>query len=204
MGEVFGYLASAEGTSVLVAVIALFGVLASTGWTNWEADKRRREDQRDENLRRQRERDDVLTRAELVRQREAVSKCVNRVRAAYAEEFQKQEELVHQFGEGAYKGDEIQEGNLAFSRFIAQSNRYLSAINAVEELRLEVTQPSVRRKTLQLSEQLHREGNVLHEAIDAGSWLEGSTLNSLTPEVANALDQLVDAAFQHLHVQQGG
>lgn len=45
MGEVFGYLASTEGTSVLVAVIALFGVLASTGWTNWEADKRRREDQ---------------------------------------------------------------------------------------------------------------------------------------------------------------
>ena len=71
---------SQSTASLIVSFIALTGVLVTTWWNNWAADKRRREDQLAEEARRQadvdrreQERLEQLRREDWARQRRAVA-----------------------------------------------------------------------------------------------------------------------------------
>lgn len=75
--------------SLLVAGIALVGVLVTTWWNNRSADRRRREDQEAEDMRRRREdarreqeRQERLEREDFARQRRAVADFIKNLREA--------------------------------------------------------------------------------------------------------------------------
>ncbi|WP_406605526.1 hypothetical protein [Corynebacterium kroppenstedtii] len=81
---------SQSTASLIVSFIALTGVLVTTWWNNWAADKRRREDQLAEEARRQadvdrreQERLEQLRREDWARQRRAVADCVAVLRDEY-------------------------------------------------------------------------------------------------------------------------
>ncbi|MDK8613967.1 hypothetical protein QP940_02765 [Corynebacterium pseudodiphtheriticum] len=61
--------------SLLVAVIALVGVLVTTWWNNWAIENRRKEDDN----RRERERREQLQREDWERQRRAVANCTGAI-----------------------------------------------------------------------------------------------------------------------------
>lgn len=110
MQQVINALGAANVTSLAVAFIALVGVLISTCWSNWAADKRRRQDQEDEDRRRREEREFEYLNAELVRQREEVSRCVSAIRTSAEAEFRRFREIISTFRDRVSSGDPTARG----------------------------------------------------------------------------------------------
>lgn len=97
MQAFFSWLTSQNGVSLLVALVALIGVVFTTWWNNKEADKRRRSDQdaadqrrkddqaaedarrKADDDRRERERQEQLQREDWARQRKAVAECTGAI-----------------------------------------------------------------------------------------------------------------------------
>lgn len=97
MQAFFSWLTSQSGVSLLVAIVALVGVLVTTWWNNRAADKRRRADQvaadqrrkddqaaedarrKADDDRRERERREQLQREDWARQRKAVADCTGAI-----------------------------------------------------------------------------------------------------------------------------
>ena len=159
MQQVINALGAANITSLAVALIALVGVLISTCWSNWAADKRRRQDQEDEDRRRREEREFERLNAEVVRQREEVSKCVSAIRSSAEAEFRRFREIISAFRERVSSGDPTAEIEAKAIKAQERTEFYLSAINATERLRLELVHPAVRQKASELAQILLDESN---------------------------------------------
>jgi len=103
MEAFFSWFTSQSGVSLLVALVALVGVLVTTWWNNRAADKRRRADQaaadqrrkddqaaedarrKADDDRRERERREQLRREDWTRQRRAVADCISVVKEEFRE-----------------------------------------------------------------------------------------------------------------------
>lgn len=73
--DIYACFMSQSVVSLLVAVIALVGVLVTTWWNNWAIENRRKEDDN----RRERERREQLQREDWERQRRAVANCTGAI-----------------------------------------------------------------------------------------------------------------------------
>lgn len=202
MQQVINALGAANITSLAVAFIALVGVMISTFWSNWAADKRRRQDQEDEDRRRREERKFEFLNAEVVRQREEVSRCVSAIRKSAEVDFRRSGELLSPYAQRIASGDPIAELESKALRAHERTQFYLSAINATERLRLELVHPAVRQKASELYHILLDESNDLARLreSDINEWLDFPASNPyISGKVNKALVDLVHSAFRHLH-----
>lgn len=203
MSAFLQWLNGPSATSLIVALIALFGSIATTVWANKKADERRREDQVAEDKRRREERREELLRTEVVRQRGEVSKCVSSIRSSAEETFRSSRESIATYAGRIASGDPIASLEAKAVQGQHKSEFYLSAINATERLRLELVHPHVRQCAAELSRILHDESNELgrlHDA-DIHEWLDSAASRLyLSEEVNQAIVELVHSAFEHLHL----
>lgn len=206
MSAFLQWLNGANATSLIVALIALFGTFATTVWTNQKADERRREDQVAEDKRRREERWEELLQAEVVRQRGEVSKCVSSIRCSAEETFRSSRESIATYTGRISSGDPIASLEAKAIQGQRRSEFYISAINATERLRLELVHPQVRQCAAELSRILYKESNELgklHDT-DIDEWLNSAvTQLYLSKEVNQAIVELVHSAYEHLHLSGG-
>ena len=199
---------SQSGASLLVALIALVGVLATTWWNNRAADKRRRQDQKDEYDRRKEdvelrvnERKESLWREDLARQRTAVINCIRTIKDA---EIQFQKSAISK----AYEDPKTLASD-RFSQMLLEVNKatlfgdfFHTSMLAAEELELEVTQPQVRAWVTRLSERIQNEYNefVTQNALGAEAWLKWTSERpAISVTVQTYMNGLAASAFEHLH-----
>lgn len=204
MQQVMDVLGATNFTSLAVALIALVGVLISTCWTNWASDRRRRQDQEDEDRRRREEREFEFLNAEVVRQREEVSRCVSAIRSSAEADFRSFSEMISDFSGRVSTGDPIAELEAKAIKAQERTEFYLSAINATERLRLELVHPEVRQKASELARILIDESNSLarlHQT-NINDWLDFPASNPyLSGDVNKAITALVHSAFENLHLR---
>ena len=165
MHAFFSWLTSQSGVSLLVALIALGGVLVTTWWNNKAADKRRRDDQAAEDARRkadddrrERERREQLQREDRARQRKAVADCIREISKAAALVTERVA-AVHLNGNG-------EQGKLVKAIELTRFN--IEASNQLTLLDIEVTQPDVSAEIYALWEQIASDYRPLLEARSRG------------------------------------
>ncbi|AGU14402.1 hypothetical protein CARG_01025 [Corynebacterium argentoratense DSM 44202] len=142
----FSWLTSQSGVSLLVALVALVGVLVTTWWNNKAADQRRKDDQAAENARRkadddrrERERLEQLQREDWARQRKAVAECIGAIFTAAQGvrdaiiQLQRDKPMVP-------LDKVLVEKAMALGRFYREAAAHLNQCD------LEVTQPHVREQ----------------------------------------------------------
>lgn len=142
----FSWLTSQSGVSLLVALVALVGVLVTTWWNNKAADQRRKDDQAAENARRkadddrrERERLEQLQREDWARQRKAVAECIGAIFTAAQGvrdaiiQLQRDKPMVS-------LDKVLIEKAMALGRFYREAAAHLNQCD------LEVTQPHVREQ----------------------------------------------------------
>ncbi|NWO17526.1 MAG: hypothetical protein HLX46_12025 [Corynebacterium sp.] len=197
MQAVFSWFTSQSGASLLVALIALGGVLSTTGWNNWALEKRRKAD----DDRRERERQEIRWREDSARQRGAVIKCVRSIRDA---EITFQKVVMEKVFADPYKvsHDDLAQYVLETFKATSFADFYRVCISAAEELELEVTQPNVREQAVRLRKKIESEYNEFDGETKKGlsSWIDWSNKHkALSVDVQNCLNNLVTSAFEHLH-----
>lgn len=202
--------------SLLVALVALFGVLVTTWWNNREADKRRRADQatadqrrkddqaaedarrKADDDRRERERLEQLRREDRARQRKAVADCVSGI---FSEMRRTGTEILeYQLTDTADKGAILEKWCIAQETFYWTATTYLNACD------LEITEPmvadeienvwkavEVERTSLSTVENLARTGAL------ADAWQAASRINPATGEIMVRLRSLTEIALNTLH-----
>lgn len=140
MQAFFSWLTSQSGVSLLVALIALIGVLVTTWWYNRAADKRRKDDQAAEDARhkadddrRERERREQLRREDWERQRRAVADCIREITksAAFVSE---RAAAVHVQGDGNVETGKLVKAT-ELTRFSVEATSQLTLLD------IEITQP---------------------------------------------------------------
>lgn len=209
MKAFFSWFTSQSGVSLLVALIALVGVLVTTWWNNKAADKRRRADQASEDARRkadddrrERERQDTLLREDYARQRRAVADCVRSIRESEARaDGGTREKLISDFSR--YQNQGTARNELDLERVSLRENFYVECLTAVRNLELEVTHPVLRESIAKLTSRLGSEIHTLN--IERAKGWDGyiqliSTGCALTSGMQECLNDLVDTAKDNLHV----
>lgn len=216
MQAFFSWFTSQSGVSLLIAVIALIGVLVTTWWNNKAADKRRRDDQeaadqrrRDDQAaedarrkadddRRERERLEKLQREDRARQRKAVADCVNGI---FSEMRRTSTEILeYQLTETANKGAILEKWCIALETFYWTATTYLNACD------LEITEPlvsdgienvwkavEVEHKSLSTVKNLAKTGAL------ADAWQAASRINPANGEILVTLRSLTEIALCTLH-----
>lgn len=177
------WFSSQSGVSLLVALIALVGVLVTTWWNNKAADKRRRADQaaadqrrkddqaaedarrKADDDRRERERLEQLQREDWARQRKAVAECIRQITNSAA--------LVSERAAAAHLdgGGGVEQGKLIKAVELTRFN--VEATSQLALLDIEVTQPHVRAQVHALWEQIVSDYRPLLEARNRGgqAWI---------------------------------
>ncbi|MGP5620009.1 hypothetical protein [Corynebacterium casei] len=216
MQAFFSWLTSQSGVSLLVALIALGGVLVTTWWNNKAADKRRRADQaaadqrrkddqaaedarrKADDDRRERERREQLQREDRARQRRAVADCVKGI---FSEMRRTSTEVLEsQLNETADKGAILKKRWIDLETFYWTATTYLNACD------LEITEPMVadeiknvwsaveaEQKSLSTVENLVKTGSL------ADAYEAASRINPATGEIMVGLRTLTVIALLHLH-----
>lgn len=197
------WLNSANGTSLIVAILALIGAFGTTILSNFKADQRRLADQIAEDTRRRSERNAQLVLEEAARERREVSQCVREINEAAEEAVRITKDLVTAYLEKSKNGETTALLEARVFQAQARAEFYLRATNAINRLRLELSQPDVRHKAEAVARTLSYESNRFNE-------LHTSDLNSLLDVVSNepimsadlksSITNLIDSAFDHLHV----
>lgn len=197
--------------SLLVALIALVGVLITTWWNNNAADKRRKDEQAAADAlrmadydRRDREWYEQLQREDLQRQRVAVIACVKNIRADEAETVFsiKKKLLVNQ---DLYEDDE-EWLKLKYERINRTERFYHQCMVLVQELELEITDPEVSKSVRKLANCLGSEIHTFEECreTDFSKLVEiFGKLSGLTVEMHKCIDELLVSARKNLHFQYG-
>lgn len=174
-------------------------------WTNNKADERRRRDQVAEDQRRRDERKGELYRAELVRQREEVNRCISTIRSSAEATFRSSRESIAEYSQRILDGDPVAKLEYRAIQGQRRSEFYLSAINATERLRLELVHPIVRKHAAELSRIFYEENENfrrLREA-DVSEWLDSNASARFLSEESNqAIVTLAHSAFEHLHLSR--
>lgn len=178
MNSVLQWLTSQSGVSLLVALIALFGVVVATWWNNKAADKRRRDDQtvadkrrRDDqaaedarrkadDARRERERLEQLQREDWARQRRAVADCLREITKGSA--------LVFERAAGVHLHDNGTPEHSKLVKAVELAHFYVEASNQMTLLDIEISQPRVSAQVKVLWEQLTSDFRPLSDALNRG------------------------------------
>lgn len=203
MSNFLQWLNSPNGTSLIVALLALFGAFGTTILSNHKADQRRLADQVAEDTRRRSERNAQLILEETARERREVSQCVGEIYEAAEVAVRVTKDLVTAYLEDSKSGEGPALLKARAFQAQARAEFYLRATNATNRLRLELSQPDVRRSAEELARTLHYESNRFSE-------LHTSGLNELLDVVSNEpimsadlksnMADLLDTAFEHLHL----
>lgn len=183
MQAFFSWLTSQSGVSLLVALVALVGVLVTTWWNNKAADKRRRADQvaadqrrkddqaaedarrKADDDRRERERREQLQREDWARQRKAVADCIREITKSAAL-VSERAAAVHLDGSGS-----VEQGKLIKAVELTRFN--VEATSQLTLLDVEITQPHVSAQLKVLWEQIASDYRPLLEARNRGgqAWI---------------------------------
>jgi hypothetical protein len=202
MHAFFSWLTSQSGVSLLVALVALVGVLVTTWWNNKAADKRRRADQaaadqrrkddqaaedarrKADDDRRERERLEQLQREDWERQRKAVADCTGAIFTA-AQGVHDAVIQVQRDKPTVPLDTVLVEKAMALGRFYREAAAYLNQCD------LEVTQPHVSEQIVKVwacieHDQKELDGN--GEVHSGDVWL--ATAKNLQPLSAQTLKEL--------------
>lgn len=184
MNSFWTWLASQSGISLLVAIIALVGVLIATGWNNCAADKRRihdqsaaderrKEDQAAEDTRRkadddrrERERLEQLQREDWTRQRRAVADCIRAITKAATIVSERATTAAMQEGGDAEYGKIVKA--IELTHFNVEATSQLTLLD------IEITQPHVKAKLEALWNQIKSDYQPLQDARIRGgqAWID--------------------------------
>ncbi len=200
------------GVSLLVALIALGGVLVTTWWNNRAADERRRADQtaadkrrladqaaedarrKADDDRREQERRDQLQREDLTRQRRAVAECIN----VFKEEFPE----LGNLRVGIPVNDPDEDGS-KFRQYVVKGEQllgfYRAIIRGLDFADLEISNARVRTAIRNLRESTNEEYGELLNAEGEGQDPVGVIAmgtNAIGPKMEDSLRKLVDVASQ--------
>lgn len=203
MSSFLQWVNSTNGTSLIVAVLALIGAFGTTILSSYKADQRRLADQIAEDTRRRNERTAQLLLEEAARERREVSQCIGEINDAAEDALRITKDIVTAYMERSKQGDETALLEARVFQAQARAEFYQRAINATVKLRLELSHPDVRSRAEDLERALHEESNRFTElhATDLNTLLDAV---SKEPIVSAGLKQkitaLVDSAFEHLHL----
>ena len=201
MHAFFSWLTSQSGVSLLVALIALGGVLIN----NRAADQRRKDDQAAEDARRkadddrrERERLEQLQREDRARQRKAVADCVNGI---FSEMRRTGTEILeYQLTETADKGAILEKWCIALETFYWTATTYLNACD------LEITEPMVADEIENVWKAVEVEhtslstvANLASTGALADAWQAARRINPATGEIMVRLRTLTEVALLNLH-----
>ena len=211
MQEIVDWLTSQSGVSLIVALIALFGVLITTRWNNAAADKRRKEDQEAEYAMRkadynQRDREwrEQLRREDWQRQRSSIISCVKKMRAAEAEDdFSIKKKLLD--NQDLFQDDEAWL-KLKYGRINRNERLYHQCIVLAQELAVEITDPEVSIHVLKLANCLENEIHTFEEyrGTDFRNFLERyGEVSGLTTDIQKCINDLLASARKNLHSHHG-
>jgi len=183
--------------------MSLIGVVGTTVWSNRKADERRRADQASEDARRREERDFKTWTDEVIRERREVGECVTQIRRSSETEYQTVREGLITYTSRIAKDDKI--AVLEFNALRTQSRAefYSRAVDATERLVLELTQPEVREKAIELRQILKKDAEKFRISLaNAQNLQRNFSENSpnFSEEINRAINELLDAAFEHLHL----
>ncbi|WP_288863489.1 hypothetical protein [uncultured Corynebacterium sp.] len=203
MSSFLQWLTSANGTSIIVAVLTLIGAFGTTLITNRKADQRRIADQIAEDKRRRSERAAQLVLEETARERREVSQCVREINEAAEEAIGIVKKSVSALLSNSGSGDSNVLLEAKVLQAQARAEFYLRAISATDRLRLELNQPVVRSRAEELSRFLHDESNRFR--FRYGSDFEAllgavSDEPIISGDLKKSITALIDSAFEHLHM----
>lgn len=216
MQAFFSWFTSQSGVSLLVALIALGGVLINNRAAEKRrradqaaADQRRKDDQAAEDTRRkadddrrERERQDALLREDYARQRKAVADCLRSIRDSEARaDGGTRDKLFSDLPR--YQKQSKARNELDLEGVSLRENFYVECLTAVRILELEVTQPALCESIARLTSTLGSEIQTLNEKRDK-DWNEYVLLIrrscALTTGMQTRLNDLIDTAKDNLHV----
>lgn len=216
MQAFFSWFTSQSGVSLLVALIALGGVLINNRAAEKRrradqaaADQRRKDDQAAEDTRRkadddrrERERQDALLREDYARQRKAVADCLRSIRESEARaDGGTRDKLFSDLPR--YQKQSKARNELDLEGVSLRENFYVECLTAVRILELEVTQPALCESIARLTSTLGSEIQTLNEKRDK-DWNEYVLLIrrgcALTTGMQTRLNDLIDTAKDNLHV----
>ena len=216
MQAFFSWFTSQSGVSLLVALIALGGVLINNRAAEKRrradqaaADQRRKDDQAAEDTRRkadddrrERERQDALLREDYARQRKAVADCLRSIRESEARaDGGTRDKLFSDLPR--YQTQSKARNELDLEGVSLRENFYVECLTAVRILELEVTQPALCESIARLTSTLGSEIQTLNEKRDK-DWNEYVLLIrrscALTTGMQTRLNDLIDTAKDNLHV----
>lgn len=216
MQAFFSWFTSQSGVSLLVALIALGGVLINNRAAEKRrradqaaADQRRKDDQAAEDTRRkadddrrERERQDALLREDYARQRKAVADCLRSIRESESRaDGGTRDKLFSDLPR--YQKQSKARNELDLEGVSLRENFYVECLTAVRILELEVTQPALCESIARLTSTLGSEIQTLNEKRDK-DWNEYVLLIrrscALTTGMQTRLNDLIDTAKDNLHV----
>lgn len=203
MSSFLQWLNSTNGTSLIVALLALIGAFGTTILSTYKADQRRLADQIAEDARRRSERTAQLLLEESARERREVSQCVGEINEAAEEALRITKDLLTAYIEKSGNGDSTALLEARVSQAQARAEFYQRAKNATVRLRLELSHPEVRDRAEELERTLIEESNRFTE-------LYASSLETLldvvskepimSPDLNSRITALIESAFEHLHL----
>ena len=211
MQAIVYWLTSQSGVSLIVALIALGGVLITTRWNNAAADKRRKEDQeaayamrKADYDQRDREWREQLRREDWQRQRSSIIACVKKMRAAEAEDdFSIKKKLLD--NQDLYQDDE-EWLKLKYERINRNERFYHHCTALVQEFEIEVTDPEVSMYVLKLANCLESEIHTFGEYRDTDfpEFLERyGEVSGLTTDMQKCINDVLASARKNLHSHHG-
>ena len=207
MEAFFSWFTSQSGVSLLVALVALVGVLVTTWWNNRAADKRRRADQaaadqrrkddqaaedarrKADDDRRERERREQLRREDWTRQRRAVADCISVVK----EEFPP----LGNLRVGIPTDQDVSELDIYIDKGTELLSFYRAIVRALNVAELEVSNAQVKMAIRHLMDSTNEEYRELLDAERRGQGEVGVVameINAIGPKMEDSLRKLVNVA----------
>lgn len=198
--------------SLLVAGIALVGVLVTTWWNNRSADRRRRDDQEAEDMRRRREevrreqeRQDRLLREDFARQRRAVADFIKNLREAEstADGATRKKMFANL---RRFQTNKSAREELDLVRVSHREEFYVNCLTALQTLELEIQHPAVMVSIKKFFAVIGAEIQAF-EAIRDENWDEYvvsvSSTAALSEDLQTCLNELITQAKNFLHAPIG-
>ena len=198
--------------SLLVAGIAIVGVLVTTWWNNRSADRRRRDDQEAEDMRRRREearreqeRQDRLLREDFARQRRAVADFIKNLREAESTaDGATRKKMFANLRRFQAKKSAREELDLV--RVTHREEFYVDCLTALQTLELEIQHPAVMVSIQKFKTVIGAEIQAFEAKRDE-NWDEYvvsvSETAALSESLQTCLNELITQAKNYLHVPMG-
>lgn len=181
MDSLVSWVSTQSGASLVVAIIALLGVLLTTWWNNFAADKRRRHDQlaednrrRVDDARREIHRLESLNREERARQRLVIAEFIREITNA-------SNDITELVSTKIQQGAEETVGNRLLAHVVALQRFYDNAVVMITVLELEVSEPYVSLRVQELKKQLESDYSAFEKARQGGTHVLAQYTSTASP-----------------------